>query len=151
MSGHGVASGEPKRRDQAAREGSGRCDRDLLAEDRADRELERVDAAGQAQAGRAGQVGERRIDRVGRGIEVEPAPDRGDDAPARRRQRRREFEADSGRIGNERRPAIQPAAGAERAGAHAAPDRAGRSTVSTPGIARWATKRSSAGMSYGGR
>ena len=108
--------------DQAAGEGARAGDRDLLAEHGAHRELEAVDAARQAQPRRAGQLGEGGVDRLGRGVEVEPAAHRRDDGAARRAEGRGERQPDARRLGQEARfqPAGGFAAGRPRSRRHAA-------------------------------
>ena len=71
--------------DEGAEDGAGAGDRDLLTDDRADGELEAVDRAGDAEAGRLGDEGseqavgaEQVIDGDGIGVEVEEVTRPGD-------------------------------------------------------------------------
>ena len=74
----GAFERRPGGRDESSERGPGSRDGDLLAEDRADDELEAVERAGHADPGRSGDqrrefriTGERGVDRHGVGIEVE--------------------------------------------------------------------------------
>jgi hypothetical protein len=98
----GETGGEVRERDaeagdEAAGEGGGGADRDLLAEHGARGDLEVVEGAGDAQAGAGAQMrGEQRVaaevagDRVGASVEVEGAAQAGDQRHEHRRERGRD-------------------------------------------------------------
>ena len=149
-SGHGVAIVGAEARGEPTRERSRGGDRHLLAEDGAHRELEGVDAAGQAQPRLARQADERRGDRLGaasrssqRRTAAITAPLARPSAGANARWTRAASVA--------KRASIQPGGRGNDAGADAAPDRSRPSVTSTPGIARWSMNAISGATSNGAR